>query len=160
MLLQAWKTIISSYSTDHSGITSSPQQKQPYLIIIGDGPLKGTLHKQCREIGIHDSVIFLGSVKNPEEYLRAADLFVLPSRAEGSPNALLEAMSTGLTCLVSDIGGNIDLIENGVRGFLLPTDQANLWAQMIRMLLDNPDRINQTGTAAREWIVQERSIGI
>ena len=158
MLLQAWKTIISSYSTDHSDITSSPQQKQPYLIIIGDGPLKGTLHKQCREMGIHDSVIFLGSAKNPEEYLRAADLFVLPSRAEGSPNALLEAMSTGLTCLVSDIGGNVDLIENGVRGFLLPTDQADLWAQMIRMLLDNPDRINQTGTAAREWIVQERSI--
>ena len=71
---------------------------------------------------------------------------------------MLEAMSTGLTCLVSDIGGNVDLIENGVRGFLLPTDQADLWAQMIRMLLDNPDRINQTGTAAREWIVQERSI--
>ena len=76
-------------------------------------------------------------VEDPAEYLRAADLFVLPSVAEGMSNSLLEAMATGLPCVASEIGGNTDLLGDD-RGRLVRPDDPGGWAEAILGLLDDP----------------------
>jgi glycosyltransferase involved in cell wall biosynthesis len=75
------------------------------LIIAGDGPLLDELKRQSQRSGAAESVHFVGAVHNPLDYLRAADVFVLPSLAEGMSNSLLEAMSVGLPVIASRIGG-------------------------------------------------------
>ena len=89
------------------------------LILVGPGNDRQSLAELARSLGIADRVQFTGGVDNPAEYLRAADVFVLPSVAEGMSNSLLEAMATALPCAVSAIGGNTDLIEDGTTGRLV-----------------------------------------
>ena len=72
--------------------------------------LHGALKKLCCSLGLAESVEFTGMIRNVTEYLRNADLFVLPSRTEGLSNALLEAMSYGLPCIATKVGGNIEVI--------------------------------------------------
>ena len=82
-------------------------------------------------MGIADRVQFVGAVDNPADYLRAADVFVLPSVAEGMSNSLLEAMATALPCVVSGIGGNTDLVADRLTGRLVSTADAEAWSQTL-----------------------------
>ncbi len=107
LLLSAWTEIVRS----------SPAN----LILIGPGPDRRQLTELAGSMGIADRVQFVGAVDNPADYLRAADVFVLPSVAEGMSNSLLEAMATALPCVVSGIGGNTDLVGDGVTGRLVST---------------------------------------
>ena len=88
------------------------------LAIVGDGPLRESFKALARELGIADRVDWFGHVADPIPYLRAAKLFILTSRFEGSPNALLEAMACGLASIVSDASpGPLELIgeeEGGI----------------------------------------------
>lgn len=120
-LLQAWSGVVCQHAAS--------------LILLGDGPDRPSLEAHARELGIADSVFFLGRVDDPADYLRAADLFVLPSVAEGMSNSLLEAMATGLPCLASDIGGNRDLLGDLAAGLLIPADDASRWTERIVALL-------------------------
>lgn len=72
------------------------------LQIVGDGPSENELVDQARDLGIADRVVFHGLVKDPIPLLTQSRIFALPSRFEGTPNALLEAMASGLACVVSD----------------------------------------------------------
>lgn len=97
ILIRAWANVVQ-------------QEKNLKLIIVGNGPLEGELKKLCKAVGVAELVEFAGMVQNVKEHLRDADLFVLPSRAEGLSNALLEAMSHGLPCIATNVGGNVELI--------------------------------------------------
>lgn len=90
------------------------------LEIIGDGPLKSTLLQLIQELGLEDKVLLHGQVSNPFGLLKGADIFVLPSRIEGFPNALLEAMAVGVACVSFDCpSGPSDLIQHGDNGLLV-----------------------------------------
>jgi len=97
ILVRAWADVVQ-------------QEKNLKLIIIGNGPLEGELKKLCKTLGMAELVEFAGLVQNAKERLKNADLFVLPSRAEGLSNALLEAMSYGLPCIATNVGGDVELI--------------------------------------------------
>lgn len=125
------------------------------LLLVGDGPDRRSLEESARAAGIGDRVRFVGAVADPSEYLRASRIFVLPSVAEGMSNSLLEAMATGLPCLASRIGGNLDLIEPGRRGDLLPTDHPEPWARTLRDWLANPELAARLGAESRR-LVEER----
>jgi len=77
------------------------------LVILGEGPLEGELKEQARNLGVQEKVIFLGFQANPWLYLKHADAFILPSRYEGLPNVLLEALALGTPVVVSDCPGGI-----------------------------------------------------
>ena len=83
---------------------------------------------------------FVGAVADPADHLRAADVFVLPSVAEGMSNSLLEAMATALPCVVSGIGGNTDLIADRETGRLVAESNPQAWASTLVELLRNPRR--------------------
>lgn len=102
------------------------------LVLYGDGPSRGILEMLCRNLGILDEtglgadgkVTFMGSVDRIADRIADAEFFVLTSRTEGMPNALIEAMALGLCCISTDCpcGGPADLISTGKNGLLIPMD--------------------------------------
>ena len=126
------------------------------LKIYGDGPDRIKLQRKAIELGIDKNVQFLGMVSNVAEYIEKADLFVLASKQEGMPNALIEAMALGLPCISTDCpcGGPRDLITDGENGLLIPVDDVKaLEAAMLRILGDKEFAEKLGKNAAR---VQEK----
>jgi glycosyltransferase involved in cell wall biosynthesis len=130
------------------------------LIVVGPGNDRARLTELANSLGIADRVQFVGSVDNPADYLRAADVFVLPSVAEGMSNSLLEAMATALPCVVSGIGGNTDLIADGQTGRLVSEPTAQAWSKTLLELVHNPNEAQRLGAAARQKIDQEFALGV
>ncbi len=129
--------------------------KQWRLAIVGEGLLGDSLRAQAEALGIAERVEWHGVVRDPYRFYRAAHVFALPSRAEGMPNALLEAMSCGLPVVVSDSApGPLELVEDEVTGLVVPVnDPAKLAAALLR--LGNDDALRQRlGAAARERVTE------
>jgi glycosyltransferase involved in cell wall biosynthesis len=83
------------------------------MTFVGDGRLRTMMEKLAAKLGLSDAVEFAGGVPaglRVREYLDGSDLFILPSRSEGLPRALLESMARGLPCLATDVGGNRELL--------------------------------------------------
>ena len=93
---------------------------------------------------------FLGAIKDLPAQLEAADLFVLPSRSEGFSNSLIEAMASGLPVIATDVGGNAEAIQEGVTGFVVPSEDPEALARAIVELLRLPQRRQQMGQAGRQ----------
>jgi glycosyltransferase involved in cell wall biosynthesis len=130
------------------------------LVLIGDGPDRDRLTRRAAELGITDRVHFTGPVSDPADWLRAADVFALPSVAEGMSNSLLEAMATALPCLASAIGGNTDLLTDGKTGLLIPPGDRKAWTLGLLRVLDDPGLAKRLGAAARERIETEFALTI
>lgn len=129
---------------------SRPHHPPALLLILGDGPQAAALLTLARELRVSGGVRFLGAVEEVAPFLRAADLFVLPSRAEGMSNGLLEAMACGLPVVASDVGGSRDLLGQDEGGRLVPPGNANALAAALEMVAGDPDLRQKLGQAARE----------
>src|SRR6476660_3895591 len=110
--------------------------------VLGKGPLKEQLEAQAESLGLKNRVSFVGAVSDPFPALRAADLFVFPSRFEGFGNALVEAMACALPVISFDCpAGPSDIIRHGVDGVLVPPeDVAGLATAMGRLMNDAAER--------------------
>jgi glycosyltransferase involved in cell wall biosynthesis len=146
LLLEAWTQVAAKSSAN--------------LILLGPGTDRQLLLELTRSLGIAGQVHFLGAVDNPADYLRAADIFVLPSVAEGMSNSLLEAMATGLPCVVSGIGGNTDLIADGRTGRLVSEATPEAWSRTLLELIENPADGQRLGATARTRIENEFSLPV
>ncbi len=122
------------------------------LWLIGDGPLRETLWQQVRQNGLEKFVSFYGFRDDVPCLLRAADLFVLPSRYEAMPLAILEAMAAGLPCIVTDTGENSRLIEHNINGLIVPVENNEELKQALEKLLGDPDKCRQMGEASRRKV--------
>ena len=111
--------------------------KYPNLIlkIYGEGSLRKKLKKLVCSLGLQKNIFLNGLTKNIEKCLNEADLFVFPSLYEGFPNALLEAMASGLPCIASDCSGNNDIIEHNLSGKLFKIKDINTLSNLILELL-------------------------
>jgi L-malate glycosyltransferase len=135
-----------------AAVQSSPS---PALSLVGTGPFEERLRALVYELGISGDVEFAGVRQSLTPLLHGADVFVLPSRAEGLSNSLLEAMAIGLPVVASAIPGNTDVIQSGVNGLLSdPGDPAALADALERLLSDGGLR-RRLGEAARRT-VEER----
>lgn len=107
------------------------------LVIVGDGPEEEYLRGLAAEIGVSDRVVFVGRVPQAKValYLRAADVFVLNTRYEGLSHTILECMDVGIPVVATAVGGNMELIEDGVNGFLVPVDDRRQIVSAVRKLL-------------------------
>ncbi|MBN2071701.1 MAG: glycosyltransferase family 4 protein [Candidatus Krumholzibacteriota bacterium] len=126
------------------------------LLIAGKGPERERLERIASKETLNGSVSFLGPVEDPEILYRAADIFVLPSREEGMSNSLLEAMSSGLKVIATDISGSCELIDDGISGLLVPPGDARSLGEKI---LEAASGRFDPGTAPRERILEKYSIG-
>lgn len=128
------------------------------LWLIGDGPLRGTLEQQARDAGIADAVRFLGERRDIDVLLPLCDAFVLASRTEGMSNAVLEAMACGLPVVASAVGGQAELVEDGVTGLLVPARSPVRLAFALEQLLHAPARSHQMGRQARDRALERFSL--
>ena len=114
-----------------------------HLIVVGDGRYRPYLEARCKKRGIEDRTHFLGQLPAGEPVyaqLDRADLFVLASRVDGLPRALLEAMARGLPCIGTNVGGIPELLPPED---LVPPNDAKALAAKIREILGDPQRMAQ-----------------
>lgn len=107
------------------------------LVLVGSGPLRQQLEKQVIELGMDGRIEFLGARKDVDYLLAESSIFVMPSRYEGFPNALCEAMASPLPCIAFDSISAYDLLENRVNGVVLPDGDISGLANEIQILMDN-----------------------
>jgi glycosyltransferase involved in cell wall biosynthesis len=117
--------------------------------VVGDGPQREPLAALTHTLGLERAVRFLGHRDDIPALLAAADIFVLPSRSEAFPNAVLEAMAAGLPVVATAVGGIVELVADTRTGLLVrPDDPASLAARLCDVMLDAPFA-SRLGEAAR-----------
>ena len=123
------------------------------VFLVGDGPEREALQQQADDLGVSSRLCCLGFRSNPDQFLAEAAVFVLPSRFEGMPNALLEAMAAGLAVIVTDASpGPLEVVEPGVSGLVVPSDDPAALAEAMQALASDPERCRRMGAAAKARI--------
>ncbi|MCA9012963.1 MAG: glycosyltransferase [Planctomycetaceae bacterium] len=128
------------------------------LVIIGSGPERDLLAELASSFGCRDKIIFTGHREDAFDLMTAFDVFVLGSEFEGMSNSLMEAMSLGLPCIVSDIAPNRELIIDHETGLLFPTGRSPALAKQATKILSDPALAQQLGQAARHRIVTQHTV--
>ncbi len=126
-------------------------------VIAGDGPERDALEARRAALAL-DELSLLGERTDVDQLLPAFDLFVLSSREEGIPNALLEAMAAGRPCVVTDVGGNREVLADGRTGWLVPPQDPAALAAALAAVLADPAEAARRGAAARAEMIAERSV--
>ena len=117
-----------------------------------------TLHERATQLGIADSVYFLGRVEDIPALLLTSRVFVLLSRSEGFPNVVIEAMAAGLPVVATAVGGTPEAVDNGVTGFLVENEDSAGAATHINRLLADPDLRCRVGNSGRQRVQERFSI--
>lgn len=123
------------------------------LLVVGDGPERARLEAQAGE-----GVVFLGDRQDVPELLRALDVFVLPSRNEGISNTILEAMATGLPVVATRVGGNPELVEDGLTGALVPPGDAFALAAALERYQAQSEAARTHGEAGRARVLERFAV--
>ena len=142
--------LLGAVAACHRGV---PEALRPYLLLTGEGPMRPALEREAARLGIAPYVRFSGQVEDVAPYLAAADVFALSSDAEGFSNALLEAMSSSLACVATDVGGNAEALAEGA-GVVVPPGDENALAAALAELLADETRRKELGEAARRRAVE------
>ena len=149
---KACDVLLRAFARALPGVTPGPR---PLLALVGDGPQRGALEALARALGLGEHVVFPGFQEDVVRYLHACDGFVLASRIEGLPNALLEAMACGCPVLATRIGGSLEAIASPEQGLIVPVDDVEaLGAGLARLLDDAPLRARLGAGAAQR--IRER----
>jgi glycosyltransferase involved in cell wall biosynthesis len=128
-------------------------------VIVGDGPLRAQLEKQARALGLLPSAVeFKGRITDVAPMYPEADICVLTSDHEGTPNVLLEAMSSGLPVVSTRVGGVSEIIHEGENGFMADLgDDAGLFSALVK-LVDDPQCRMRMGQQARAFVERNHSL--
>jgi len=155
VLFDAWLRLRDKHGIDASLVFVGATKSDYYEV---DESLAQTMRSDADAKGIGDRLTFTGSLHDVHEYFRLADVFVLPSRREGLPVALMEAMSCALPCVASRLAGATDtLITDGVSGFLVAPGDIDAFADAIHTMLTDTDRAARMGAAARALVAERFS---
>jgi L-malate glycosyltransferase len=157
--------LVGNMHTDVKGhpwlIASAPAIVREFpstrFLLVGDGEQRARFEQQAAELGVKDNFLFLGRRADVAEILACCDLAVLPSRAEGLPNAVREYMAAGLPVIASRVGGNAELINDGVTGLLVPPEDSAALSSALLKLSREHGLARQLAQSAREFIIRNFS---
>jgi glycosyltransferase involved in cell wall biosynthesis len=135
----------------------APGFPEARLLVVGSGPEREALEARAMGHGVRERVHFEPSVADTAPWLRAIDVFVLPSRSEAFSNSLMEAMACGAAPVASNVGGNPELAAAG-RGLLFPVGDAGALAGQLERLLRNSSERGELRQAASAWVRQELNL--
>jgi glycosyltransferase involved in cell wall biosynthesis len=135
-LIQAMPAILAAHPNVH-------------LLLVGEGPLREALETQARELGVAEQIRFVGYRSNTVEYLRAMDLFVLPSLYEGLPLSVLEAMGAGLPVVATRVDGTPEAVVDGETGLLVPPADPKALARAVVAVLSDRERAARMAVCGR-----------
>ena len=131
------------------------------LLIAGIGPEREEIEELCKTLGLQEHISFLGLRKDIPELMQAADAYVMSSRWEGMPIVLLEAAASGLPIVATDVGGNREVVQDGVTGLLVPAEDS--WAlgeQMLALMEKSPEDRQRMGEQGREYVQQHYTMDV
>lgn len=131
------------------------REKNVKFEIVGDGPLENELKNYSLELGIQDSVVFSGVREDIPNVLKGFDVFLMTSLYEGISNAIIEAMVMGLPVVVTDVGGNRELVIDDMTGFVCPSNDSKALAEKVLRLLNNGKVAVRMGNNGKKKILEE-----
>jgi glycosyltransferase involved in cell wall biosynthesis len=155
LLLEAWQLIRSRYKDTARIILISSQGQCSFYV---DAGFKKELEEKISSWVIGEEIILVDKTLEISDYYKAADIFVLPSRIEGMPNALLEGMASSLPSLSSDIPAVTKIICDRENGMLFESGKSADLAEKIKILLDDPGYAESLGKKARESVLENFSL--
>jgi len=138
--------------------TDTEAARRMRLVIVGDGLLKPRIESILEEGGVRAAAWLPGERDDIPEILRGLDLFALPSLAEGISNTILEAMSTALPVVATRVGGNAELVEDGLTGELVPPANPDALAHAMLRYFRNPRATRRHGKAGRNRVERQFSL--
>lgn len=127
-------------------------------VLIGDGPLRGELEARARALGVAGRCRFVGARADVADLVAALEIVALPSRSEGLPFALLEAMALGKPVVATTVGGCPEVVEDGRTGWLVPPGDAGALARAILGLLEDPEAARAMGARGAARVRAEFSL--
>ena len=139
-------------------VKHGPARTPMRLVVAGDGPLRPRVEKVLDAAGMRQLAWLPGARDDVPEILRGLDCFVLPSLAEGISNTILEAMACGLPVIATCVGGNPELVEDGVSGRLVPPVNAEAMAAALYRYFDDSALARSHGQAGRNAVLQRFSL--
>lgn len=128
------------------------------LVLVGEGPTRQALQAQAESLGVRERVVFAGARHDVADLLPAFDVFALPSLTEGLSIALLEACASSLAIVATAVGGNPEVIQDGVTGRLVPVGDGAALQAALHELLALPELRARRGAAACAWVGAHASI--
>ncbi|MGB8986694.1 MAG: glycosyltransferase [Candidatus Sulfotelmatobacter sp.] len=157
--------LVGNMHTDVKGhpwlIAAAPAVIQEFpatrFVLVGDGEQRSRFEQQVTSLGLEQNFLFLGRRADVPKILGCCDIAVLPSRAEGLPNAVLEYMAAGLPVVASRVGGNAELIEDGVTGLLVPPEDSSALSGALLQLLRDPPGAQRMAHSGHEFTVRNFS---
>lgn len=137
-----------------------PAGKRLVWLFGGDGPERAKLIRQAGQLPDQLEIRIPGQIDYVPDALAAADLFCLPSRHEGLGVALLEAVSTGVPCIASRVGGMREVLESGISGLHVEVADVEGLAKSIQMLIDDPELARRLGVAGKQRAKERFDVGL
>jgi L-malate glycosyltransferase len=122
------------------------------FLLIGDGAQRANFERQVAELSLQGNFSFLGRRDDVPRILACCDIGVLPSEAEGLPNAVLEYLAAGLPTVASRVGGNSEIIQDGETGLLVPPHDSSALAERVLWLIRHPETAAGIGKRGREYV--------
>jgi glycosyltransferase involved in cell wall biosynthesis len=142
----------------HAMVEARAAMPDLHLLIVGDGDERGHLERQSRNLGLSDAVTFAGFRNDIADLLSAGDLFVLPTLWDALPTVVMEAMAAGLPVVASRVGGLPDMVQDGVEGVLVSTDNEVELVSAICSILGDDGLHQDMAAAARRRAESEFSL--
>jgi glycosyltransferase involved in cell wall biosynthesis len=130
----------------------------PTLLLVGDGPDRARIEQTIAECGVRRQVVLAGMQADVVPWLGVMDVFCLSSVTEGTSITLLEAGAAGLPCVVTRVGGNAEIVEDGQTGMAVPSQDVAALTQAFDTLYSGPDLRHRMGLAARARVEQRYSL--
>ncbi len=130
------------------------QEPKARLTLVGDGPDRPGVEKLVDNLGLRGNVILTGFRSDIPNLMRCSDIGVLCSETESAPLTLLEGMSTGLPMVATEVGGVLEIIDEGSNGLLVPSKQPEKLAQAILRLYRDPKLRTKLGENARKTVLE------
>ena len=162
---ETWVALVGNMHSDVKGHpwliaaagTIAKQFPETRFVLVGDGELRKDFERQVAKLGLVRHFLFLGRRDDVPRILACCDIAVLPSKAEGLPNAVLEYLAVGLPTVATRVGGNAEIIQDGKTGLLVPPEDSSALAEAILRLLRDPAFAASLGRDGREYVAAEFS---
>ena len=127
------------------------------ILMLGDGEEKKRIEESIDRRNLQNCFELAGYVSNPETYYPDMDCFLLPSKREDFSLSLIEASDAGIPCIAFDVGGNKEIIQDGITGYIIPPFDLGELTNRIHMLIKNPSNASEMGSKAHAFVNQHFS---
>ncbi|MGJ3236238.1 glycosyltransferase family 4 protein [Marivirga sp.] len=131
------------------------EDQENELWLIGDGPLRNQLEEQAKNLGIDQNIKFWGYQNKAVAYIKAADIMVMPSKIEGLPGVILEALSCGKPVIVSAVGGIPEVVHNDQNGYVVKDFDKAAYVAKVKKVLNNQNLRKKMSQNAQKLIQEE-----